>query len=144
MSYISENLYSAFIRCLPIICVDIIVAVEGGYLLVQRNDEPLKGEYWVPGGRLQQGETLSSAARRKLLDECGVELSEENFCFFGVYEDIFDRSSFGLHTYHTISMVFKVRLENLGHVALDKSSSDWKVMEFLPHRLLSKLERINE
>ena len=69
MNYVPEDLYSEFLKCLPIICVDIIVAVEGGYLLVRRNDEPLKDEYWVPGGRLQQGENLKSAARRKLIDE---------------------------------------------------------------------------
>ena len=144
MNYVPEDLYSEFLKCLPIICVDIIVAVEGGYLLVRRNDEPLKDEYWVPGGRLQQGENLKSAARRKLIDECGVEVAKERFSLFGVYEDVFDKSSFGRHTYHTISMVFKVELEDLRNVLLDKSSSDWKVMELLPDRLMSKLEKVNE
>jgi colanic acid biosynthesis protein WcaH len=137
-------LYSAFIKCLPILCVDIITVVEGGYLLVRRNEEPLKGEYWVPGGRLQQGENLKSAARRKLIEECGVEVAEERFSLFGVYEDVFDRSSFGRHIYHTISMVFKVEVKDLEGVLLDKSSSDWKVMELLPDRLVSRLEKVNE
>lgn len=41
-------------------------------LLIERAAEPARGEWALPGGLLQRGETLEGAAIRKLRDETGV------------------------------------------------------------------------
>jgi len=39
---------------------------DGRFLLVKRGDEPVKGYWWVPGGRILRNETFYAAARRKV------------------------------------------------------------------------------
>ena len=41
-------------------------------LLIERAAEPFRGEWALPGGFLQEGESLDAAAKRKLEDETGV------------------------------------------------------------------------
>lgn len=42
-------------------------------LLVRRANPPLQGQWSLPGGRLEQGETAQAAALRELREETGVE-----------------------------------------------------------------------
>jgi 8-oxo-dGTP diphosphatase len=56
----------------PIIGVG-AVAIEGGkVLLVRRGHEPLKGEWSLPGGALELGETLQQGVVREVLEETGL------------------------------------------------------------------------
>ncbi|HNM79066.1 MAG TPA: NUDIX domain-containing protein, partial [Tepidiformaceae bacterium] len=41
-------------------------------LLIERAADPAHGEWALPGGFLQDGESLDAAAKRKLEDETGV------------------------------------------------------------------------
>jgi colanic acid biosynthesis protein WcaH len=45
--------YQKIVEQIPIVCVDaVIMNRKGQYLLVRRKNEPLKGEFWLPGGRI--------------------------------------------------------------------------------------------
>jgi ADP-ribose pyrophosphatase YjhB (NUDIX family) len=41
-------------------------------LLVLRSSEPVKGVWWLPGGRLLKGESFFVAAKRKAQEETGL------------------------------------------------------------------------
>ncbi len=43
-------------------------------MLVRRGGEPLAGEWSVPGGAVELGETLRSAAEREALEETGLRV----------------------------------------------------------------------
>ena len=129
---IPADLYTRIIDLIPIICVDIIIKWDNKYLLVKRNNNPLKDEWWVVGGRILKKELAVDACSRKMFEETG--LSASNFEFVGVYQDVFEESSFGKHDYHTISLVFETQIDNLNNILLDNQSSNWCICDKLPAR----------
>jgi len=71
---IPSDLYDMIIRSMPIPCVDLIVINnQKKILLLLRKNEPVKGQWWFPGGRVHFNELREDAARRILKAECGLE-----------------------------------------------------------------------
>lgn len=58
----------------PIVGVGGVVIEEGKALLIRRGTEPLLGEWSIPGGTLEVGETLEEGVARELLEETGLEV----------------------------------------------------------------------
>jgi 8-oxo-dGTP diphosphatase len=53
----------------------VVLDAEGRVLLVKRAHEPLKGEWSLPGGGVEIGETLEAAVAREILEETGVTVA---------------------------------------------------------------------
>ena len=89
--FIKEEIYSQLIKSIPVLCVDAILKRDNKYLLVKRNENPLKGEWWVPGGRVNIGEKLEAAINRKINDELSLNIKSPRL--IGIYEDFFNSLS---------------------------------------------------
>ncbi|MDE3156651.1 MAG: NUDIX hydrolase [Acidobacteriota bacterium] len=57
----------------PIAGVGAVAIHDRRVVLIRRRFEPLAGEWSLPGGRLELGETLREAVRRELREETGLE-----------------------------------------------------------------------
>jgi 8-oxo-dGTP diphosphatase len=57
----------------PQVCVGAVAIDDGKLLLVRRGRGPAQGEWSVPGGRVEPGETVGEAVVRELAEETGVE-----------------------------------------------------------------------
>lgn len=57
----------------PVPTVDIIIEVEGGIILIKRKNPPYG--WALPGGFVDYGETLESAAEREALEETGLAVT---------------------------------------------------------------------
>ena len=83
----------------PILGVGAVIVSQGRALLVRRATEPLKGEWSVPGGVLELGETLHEAVRREVLEEAGLRV--EPGPVLEVFDSIF-RDAEGRTQYHYV------------------------------------------
>jgi 8-oxo-dGTP diphosphatase len=58
----------------PLVGVGGVVIDKGRALLIRRASEPLRGEWSIPGGMLELGETLEQGVARELLEETGLQV----------------------------------------------------------------------
>jgi 8-oxo-dGTP diphosphatase len=69
----------------PIASVAACVFKDDRVLLIRRGTPPSKGQWSVPGGAIELGESFKDTAKRELDEECGVEIEAG---------DIFDVENF--------------------------------------------------
>ena len=69
----------------PIVGVGAVIVDDGRVLLVKRKYEPLKGQWSLPGGMVEIGETLETALTREMLEETGLRVD------VGPVIEVFDR-----------------------------------------------------
>src|SRR5579859_1637893 len=58
----------------PVIGVGGVIVDRERTVLIRRGTEPLRGEWSIPGGTIEIGETLEEAVRRELREETGLEV----------------------------------------------------------------------
>jgi 8-oxo-dGTP diphosphatase len=58
----------------PIVGVGAVIVEGNRVLLVRRGQEPLKGEWSLPGGALELGETLEQGILREVQEETGLHV----------------------------------------------------------------------
>lgn len=83
----------------PVVGVGGVVISGGRALLVRRASPPLQGEWSIPGGMLETGETIEQGVRRELAEETGLEVRVNGFI------EVFERISLdeaGRHKYHYV------------------------------------------
>jgi 8-oxo-dGTP diphosphatase len=56
----------------PIVGVGGVLIENGKALLIRRGSEPLLGQWSIPGGTLELGETLQEGVAREMLEETGI------------------------------------------------------------------------
>lgn len=124
--------YQQMLRRMPILCVDGVVTNERGqYLLVRRANAPMKGLWWVPGGRVLKGESLEAAFSRKMREELGIDVKILGpIGYFEVQHDDDPRWPDGVHQ---VSVVFAAEPLSLD-ITLDAQSAEWGFFDALPDR----------
>jgi 8-oxo-dGTP diphosphatase len=58
----------------PVVGIGGVIIDQGRTLLIRRGSEPLLGEWSIPGGMLEIGESLEQGVARELLEETGIEV----------------------------------------------------------------------
>jgi len=59
----------------PIVGVGGVLIENGKALLIRRGSEPLLGQWSIPGGTLELGETIVEGVARELLEETGITVN---------------------------------------------------------------------
>lgn len=88
--YLSAADFRQAIASLPLVSVDLLIVNEGRLLLGQRRDEPARGTWFVPGGRIRRGEPIAKALQRVWCAEIVGEMPIAQPQFLGAYEHFYD------------------------------------------------------
>jgi ADP-ribose pyrophosphatase YjhB (NUDIX family) len=114
----------------PLIGVGAVIVKDDRVLLIRRGQAPLLGEWSLPGGVLECGETLREATVREAREETGlvVETAE----MLGVYERVI-RAEDGRTRYHYVLIDFLCRPTG-GDLKAGSDAADvrWVTREELP------------
>ncbi|TKX74509.1 NUDIX domain-containing protein [Halorubrum sp. GN11_10-6_MGM] len=90
---IPEDEWETIVRNVPIVSVDLVVECPDGIVLGKRSNEPAKGEWFVPGGRVQKGEKLEEATHWIANEELGLDIEIRRS--LGAFEHFYSTSDVG-------------------------------------------------
>jgi bifunctional NMN adenylyltransferase/nudix hydrolase len=113
------------------VTVDAVLVHSGHILLIERGQFPGRGLFALPGGFLDQDETLFDACLRELREETNIELTDAQWRKFYRTQHTFDdpnRSERG----RTITQVFYFELNELSMLPSVQSGDDAKRAFWLP------------
>lgn len=109
----------------PLLTADCVALdSQGRIVLIRRKNPPFVGEYALPGGFVDVGETVEDACRRELEEETGLKV--EDLTLIGVYSSP-DRDP----RFHTASAAFFALIGDQEPKAGDDAAevelvSDWR------------------
>jgi 8-oxo-dGTP diphosphatase len=105
----------------PKLMVDVVIPAEEGVVLIRRASDPFEGQWALPGGFVDVGETVEAAALREAAEETGlaVELAR----LVGVYSEP-DRDPRG----HNVSVAFLARVLG-GELVAASDASEVSVLD---------------
>ena len=83
--------------------VAVILNSDGEVLLTKRNIPPFQGEWVMPGGKINLGESISFALQREVMEEVGLEVEVEDMV------DVFEHVTPGDENYHFVILYYRCR-----------------------------------
>src|SRR5271170_545236 len=113
----------------PIVGVGAVILDNHRVLLILRGQAPLKGEWSLPGGALELGETLEEGIRREVLEETGLVV--EPVAIVEVFDRI-SRDAGGRVQYHYVLVDYLCRVTG-GELACatDAAGARWAARDTL-------------
>jgi colanic acid biosynthesis protein WcaH len=137
--FIPEEEYKRIIKSFPVFCVDFLIKCQDKYLLIKRTDEPVKGVYWVIGGRMYFKETLQELAKRVQMREIGRYIPDFKLIGFSNY---FFPNVPDERATHTPTMLYLVEVDEMFTPQLDDTHSDFIWTDELPEELKKQTDFI--
>jgi 8-oxo-dGTP diphosphatase len=114
----------------PLVGVGAVIVRNDQVLLIRRGTAPLLGEWSLPGGVLECGETLREAAVREALEETGLTVEPGEM--LGVYERVI-RSDDGRVRYHFVLIDYLCRpIGGVLQAGTDAADVRWFTPDQLP------------
>jgi 8-oxo-dGTP diphosphatase len=92
-------------------------------LLVRRANPPRQGRWSLPGGVVELGETFRQAARREVLEECGIEV--EPGALIDVVDNIIQDEGGRIRYHYVLIYVLARYVGGEAHPASDASDVRW-------------------
>ena len=122
--YIPELEYKSILSKMPILCVDLLIIHDNKCLLLKRDNEPAKGQYWFPGGRVRKLESIEKAALRIAKQETNLDCSFIKI--ISVEETIFDKNENMGTEIHTVNICCEMKSFSLTSLQIDDYHKEYK------------------
>lgn len=112
--FIDQKEYQRILEIMPVVCIDFFIVYNNRLFLGKRTNQPCKWEWFVPGWRIEKGETQEEVFERKLFEETGIHQEDiaKKFLLW-VYDTQFMGNAFDpdMPT-HTINVTYVVELKD--------------------------------
>ena len=106
----------------PLLTVDTVITQKDSVVLIMRKNHPYMGSWALPGGFVEYGETVESAALRETKEETGLDVTLDRIV--GVYSDP-ERDPRG----HIVSLCF-LSHKTGGKLVADTDAAEVKCVGF--------------
>ncbi|MCK4938424.1 MAG: NUDIX hydrolase [Methanosarcinales archaeon] len=120
----------------PILTVDILIVQSGKLVLIRRSNPPYQGQWALPGGFVEVGETVEEAAMREAHEETGLIVDLKGLV--GVFSEP-DRDPRG----HTVSVCFVALGQGTPQASSDAQDVALFELDDLPSLAFDHLKIIN-
>lgn len=129
--WIPDEEWATIVENVPIVSVDLVVECPEGIVLGKRANEPAKGEWFVPGGRVRKGERLEETVHRIAQEELNIDIEIQES--LGTFQHFYETSEVGREK-HYVAHGFHVWTET-ADFDLDEQHADVDVFEIVPSNL---------
>lgn len=113
--WLPDEVFKGVVAVTPLISIDLVVKNSRNEILLgKRINQPAQGYWFVPGGRVLKGESLSDAFQRLCDIEIGMKFLLSQGSFLGVYEHFYADSVFGQSglTTHYVVLAYLIQIDN--------------------------------
>ena len=108
--------------------IDLCLICDGQLLLGKRNNDPLKGEWFTPGGRNHKNEAWQDALLSIAAVELGLsDIAVEDFALMGMWDHFYSNSALDQNTStHYASQPRYAEFKSKPQIALDDQHGEFK------------------
>ena len=120
--------FKTVIENTPLVSIDLCLVCDGQVLLGKRNNDPLKGEWFTPGGRIHKNETWQHALLRIVKDELGLcDTAAQSFSLMGVWDHFYNNSALDQNTStHYVNLPHYAEFKSRPQITLDDQHAEFE------------------
>ena len=90
---LDEATFKTVVASTPLVSIDLCLVCEGQLLMGLRQNEPLKGHWFTPGGRVLKNERWQDGLVRIAKTELGLNVNSDDFELMGVWDHFYKNSA---------------------------------------------------
>jgi len=98
-----------------------LIEYNNKYLFILTNK--WNGSWSIPGGKVEEGETLIKALQREIKEETNLDINPENCYYVTFFESIFDKQFY--KPVHMILFNYLVKIENIDNLKFNEEVVDY-------------------
>jgi colanic acid biosynthesis protein WcaH len=120
--------FKTVIENTPLVSIDLCLVCDGQVLLGKRANEPLKGEWFTPGGRIHKNEAWQDALLRIVKAELGLfDIKVEDFALMGMWDHFYNNSALDQDiSTHYVNLPHYAECKSKPQITLDDQHGEFK------------------
>lgn len=120
--------FKTVIENTPLVSIDLCLVCDGQLLLGKRNNDPLKGEWFTPGGRIHKNETWQDALLRIAEVELGLsDIAIQDFALMGMWDHFYNNSALDQNTStHYVNLPHYAEFKSRPQITLDDQHGEFE------------------
>ena len=125
---IPDDEWRTIVANVPLVSVDLVIEHDGDVFLGKRENEPAKGEWFVPGGTVFKSERRTEAVHRVAEEEVGESVVIDD-CL-GTSEHFYETAETdGIDSKHYLATGYRCHFERTGpELAVDEQHSAFQLV----------------